>query len=247
MTSIAQLADTLSQAVPQFSAGAIALVDSPRSPIDIAVSRTGFVLRPPHLGGRVIDSALRRLITHLRAGGARPALTPLSLFPTPPIAHFAKHLRAPGCKPHLAAFGAEMFSGVLGNHSDGPAGAIFTRFMLAGFAAHRALAICGAEPWESYPDLAFRLWSRVAWLPPKGQRIAAIAARRRTILHLGRVLGCGGCGTIKRYDALDAAALALTVAAAKRRGAVLAIADAAEGRFMLGLDAPEARILGLDG
>jgi hypothetical protein len=251
MTSIAELAAELARAVPQFSAGAIALVDSPRSPINLkvslAVSRNGFVPRPPHLGGRAIDSALRRLIAHLRAGDARPALTPLSLFPTPPIAHFAGHLRAPGCKPHLAAFGAEMFGRLLGNDSGAPAGAIFTRFMLAGFATHRALTICGAAAWESYPDLAFRLWSRVARLPPKSQRAAAIGARRRTIRHLGRVLGCGGCGTINRYDALDAAALALTVAAAKRRGAVLTIADAAEGRFMIGLDAREARILGLGG
>jgi hypothetical protein len=183
----------------------------------------------------------------LRVGGARPALTPLSLFPTPPIAHFAVHLSAPGCKPHLAALGAEMFGRMLARDSDAPAGAIFTRFMLVGFAAYRALAMCGAAAWESYPDLAFRLWSRVPRLPPKGQRAAAIAARRRTILYLARVLDCGGCGTINRYDALDAAALALTVDAARQRGMVLALTDAAEGRFMIGLDAREARILGLGG
>jgi hypothetical protein len=79
------------------------------------------------------------------------------MFPTPRYEYFARCARDPRCKPHLKAIAAELFGALAGRRPvDGDArerapsgGAIFTRFMLAGFATYCALERLGVPAFES--------------------------------------------------------------------------------------------------
>jgi hypothetical protein len=255
-TACGTLAHRIKDAAPELDARAIALVDSPRWPRDLDWSR-GAHRRDPAPPGREVDAILRqifRTLVTVPAGKAVPAvklrIRGLSMFPTPPYDYFARCARDPRCKPHLSAIAAELF-GALSDHdgdAHGPApigGAIFTRFMLAGFATYRALELLGVQAFESYPDLQLRLSSRSTELPPKGQRAEALAARRRIVASLAAELRLHDAPVPTNLDQADAAALALAAAVSARHGALWVVSNPCEGRFMLALDARQARHLGL--
>jgi hypothetical protein len=258
------LASRLRHAAPDFGAGAIALVDSPRWPRDFDWSRgtRRRNLVPPE---REIDAALRHLFRSLSA--ARPNTHPaervdarrgkarmpgLSMFPTPRYGYFARCARDPRCKPHLKAIAAELFGALARRPVDTEArglapsgGAIFTRFMLAGFATYCALELLGVLAFESYPDLQLRLLSPSAKLPPKSRRAEALAARRRIVAELAIGLKFRDAPVPANLDQADAAALALAAASCARRGALWVVGNRCEGRFMLALDARQARQLAI--
>jgi len=157
------------------------------------------------------------------------------MFPTPDSAYFYAQIAAPSGKPHLRALGAAIFGATPSARA--PYGGSFTRFMLAGFAAYRALEKLGVSCFESYPDLQFRLWNGGRRLPSKisGGRAAALSARDRIVRELAVRLKIS-CGVSARsLDQADAAILALSAAAGLRRGGAVTIEHPAEGRFWLTL------------
>jgi len=230
--------------------GAIALVDSPRWPCDLDWSR-GAHLRDPTVKGRELDAILRRLFRALMAeasSGGKAA--GLSMFPTPRYSYFARCAADSRCKPHLRAVASEMFGellpiGVWPASAPG-GGAIFTRFMLIGFATYRALERLGVAAFESYPDLQFRLCSPLSPLPPKGRHAEAIAARRRIVARLAAENRIRAMPSPATLDQADAAVLALAAARAEKRGAMAVVSNPCEGQFMIALDRRQARRLGLD-
>jgi hypothetical protein len=127
-------------------------------------------------------------------------------------------------------------------------GALFTRFMIAGFAVHHALARIGVEACEGYPYLGFRLWmNRDDELPAKKKTLNSFAdalEARRRILHRITLPAKFKMAPPATYDEADAAILAITVAAGSRDGAIFQIRDRAEGRFIVALDRLDAAYLG---
>lgn len=248
--SIGSLADTLVDHVPELRAGAIAIVDSPRCPIDADCSQSHFPPRENPPGRRTIDSGLRALVHRLNENPARNRKTQLWLFPTPPMRYFAECVSHPACKPHLRSMGEQMFQPL-----KSPAqisarltgGALFTRFMIAGFAVHQALARIGVDAYEGYPYLGFRLWmTRNDELPAKKKTSNAFAfaiEARRKILDRITLPAKFKMVPPATYDEADAAILATTVAAASRDGSIFQIRDRAEGRFIVALDQIDAAYL----
>jgi hypothetical protein len=168
------------------------------------------------------------------------------MFPTPRFEYFARCAASPSCKPHLRALARELFADTFDGHGRGEAprgGAIFTRFMLSGFAAYRALERIGAAAYECYPDLQFRLWAHGSELPPKGDHRNALTVRTRINARIARNLGLRGAARIATMDQADAAILALSAAAALRFGMVAVIEEPAEGHFAVALGAAHARRL----
>jgi hypothetical protein len=244
---IAAIARRLVAEAPEL-ANAVAIVDSPAWPADLDLANPGATRhgwRPQD--GREIDRRLRLLVSELRAGGAFPALRPLALYPTPVADYFARQIASRGCKPHLRAIGSELFGTQVGRAPRRLIGGTFTRFMIVGFAAHRALGTAAAAVYEGYPDLQFRLWSNSPELPPKkGRRGSAgrprvtahgaLAVRLRLLEALAASLGMiDACEQVTTHDMADAAVLALCAAAARERGAIEAIDAPAEGQFLLAL------------
>jgi hypothetical protein len=221
--------------------GATVLVDSPRWPSDLDWSKAGVIAAPHSQRGREIDVGLRALVYTLRKG-VNSTLTTLSMFPTPPMRYFGAHLNSATCKPHLQMLGQALFGEAL-NRDCGPAsGGIFTRFMIAGFATYRALEAIGAEVYESYPDLQFKLWCRRHRLiSKKNCRSSALASRVRVLSALARRVGVSGSCLVQRLDEADAAILALSIIAARQYGATFMFENSYEGRFMVALDEPEAQ------
>jgi hypothetical protein len=240
-SALAQLAGALTAAIPPVSAPTIALVDSPRWPCDLDWSRPGMVRRSGHQSGRDIDRALRGLVSRLRRERAGNQLAPLSMFPTPRFDYFGARLASESCKPHLRAFGHELFGDALKENFGKLTGGTFTRFMIAGFATYRALGALGVESYESYPDLQFRLWSAETELPSKASKPSALRARQRVLAQLMARLELDGASGFPTLDAADAAILALSVAAAAREGAIVALDASAEGRFIVALGAADAK------
>jgi hypothetical protein len=246
--AIGELSRRLLAAAPELGeSGAIAMVDSPRWPRDLDLStREGDSdLRccGSASASRTIDVALRALVNDLglRKSDGRPFR--LSLFPTPPLMYFAAVVRDPGCKPHLAALGNTLFDRMLDRFEAGTApvgGRIFTRFMIAGFAAYKALERIGVESYEAYPDLAFRLWANGIDIPPKSAGKRALEVRAQIDRRLADELGCDGAKDIATFDGADAAVIPLSAARADRTGAIVVLEDSREGRFALALDAVQA-------
>jgi len=115
-------------------------------------------------------------------------------------------------------------------------GWLFTRFMLAGFATHRALEQLGVDTFESYPYLVFSLWKAASErLPPKSDRRAASKARRAILARLTR--SCRLTAPVaKSLDEADAAVLAVTAhLSATGRGGALTFHSQVHGRFLLAL------------
>jgi hypothetical protein len=204
--------------------------------------------------GREIDVELRQIYRAQIATPDGKARKPgLSMFPTPRFDYFARCVRDPRCKPHLKAIARELFGQLLQPlEDDGDArepsasgGGTFTRFMLAGFATYRALERLGVPAFEAYPDLQLRLSSPLTHLPPKKLHAEALAARRRVVASLAAQLGLRATPEPANLDQADAAALALAAATSAGNGALWVVNNPCEGRFMLALDAGQARRLGL--
>jgi hypothetical protein len=258
-TACGALAQRIKDAAPELDERATALVDSPRWPRDLDWSR-GTHKRDPAPRGREVDAVLRqifRTLVAVPAGKAVPAdkgvpavkvrMRGLSMFPTPRYDYFARCARDLRCKPHLSAIAAELFGALLNDDGDArglapSGGAIFTRFMLAGFATYRALELLGVEALESYPYLQLRLSPSTA-LPPKKQRAKALAVRRDIVASLAARLRLRDTPVPANLDQADAATLALAAAVAARSGTLWVISNPCEGRFMLALDARQARHL----
>lgn len=114
------------------------------------------------------------------------------------------------------------------------------RFMLAGFAAHAALAIRQVRAFECYPDMEFRLWSGCARLASKARRNEALAVRRTICAKLARIAGVSLREMPRTLDQADAAVLALSAAAATKRGAIVELDNQAEGKFLVAFETPQA-------
>lgn len=244
--TVGALTRRLVAAMPTLREGAIVLVDSPRCPRVSRPSRRKPAVRSPRPSGRKIDRRLRQLVRALDAAGGKRIVGGLSMFPTPPIDYFACCAESAACKPHLRAIALSLFGSRVGPASSQKRlrpGLLFTRFMLAGFAAYPALEALGAKPFEAYPDLAFRLWAEGIRLAPKSQKAQALAARRRINAHLARRLGLEPVTPAATLDQADAAVLALSAAIAAREGALAIIEAPEEGRFMVALDTEKARLL----
>jgi Protein of unknown function (DUF429) len=236
---IERLAARLISALPELRR-AVVMVDSPRWPRDLNRSRPN--QKPRERAARLLDSALRTLANNLRELGANPALSPLSMFPTPPMRYFGSHLNSTTCKRHLQCLGRALFGHALDAEFGPAAGGIFTRFMVAGFATYRALELLSVDAYEAYPDLQFRLWSSNSALPPKasGQRPTALTARLRVVKQLARTMDIAEYGMIHRLDEADAAVLVLSAAAARHRGAIIVLEHPREGQFAVALSAADA-------
>ncbi len=190
------------------------------------------------------------MLRRLNENPARDRKTRLWLFPTPPMRYFAACVLDPACKPHLHLMAEQMFrppksSAHIPVRLTG--GALFTRFMIAGFAVYQALARIGVEAYEGYPYLGFRLWmSTDDELPAKKKTsnayVDALEARRKILqrITLSAKFKMNPPGT---YDEADAAILATTAAAASRDGSIFQIRDRAEGSFIVALDRIDATYL----
>jgi hypothetical protein len=248
--SVAALADLLVDRIPELRADAVAIVDSPRCPIDTDCSQSHFAPRENPPARRAIDSGLRAMVNRLNENPARARKTQLWLFPTPPTRYFTECVLHPACKPHLRSMGEQMFR-PLESPAQIPArltgGALFTRFMIAGFAVYQALATIGVHAYEGYPYLGFKLWmARDDELPVKKKTSNAYATAleaRRRILHRITLPAKFKMAPPATYDQADAAILATTVAAASRDGSIFQIRDRAEGRFIVALDRTDAAYL----
>jgi hypothetical protein len=217
---------------PDANSSWLALIDSPRWPVDLDCSSRAVIARDPAPTGRILDRALRAMLS----ASARHSAIRLSMFPTPRLAYFTKCANAPACKVHLAAAYRQLFNGApaapLANASTRVAGGNFTRFMLAGFLTFRVWQELGAQTLEAYPDLQFRLSSRAAILPKRAGK-AALAARVSVLKRMRRSLGIAKTPLPATHDQADAEILALSAVLAARRGLLAALEHPAEGRFLL--------------
>ena len=182
---------------------------------------------------------LRRAVAAINRARSPAEYVRLSLFPTPAANYFARCAGAATCKPHLIRIARELRLTDKGTTS-APRGRgwLFTRFMLAGFATHRALDQLGVDTFESYPYLVFSLWKGVSErLPPKSDRRAASKARQAILARLTR--SCGLTAPVaKSLDEADAAVLAVTAhLSASGRGGALTFYSHRHGRFLLALSA----------
>jgi hypothetical protein len=231
---IAWLAADLKEKAPMLRRGAIAIVDSPAaSRIDSARERA-------------IDSRLRALVAQINSVKTREDRIVLAMFPTPTRKTFAQFAAALDCKPHLRYFalaliGRQRTAAAFRAGRDArrhSGGRIFTRFMLAGFATHRALALLGVDTFEGYPYLAFCFWKRPGVrLPPKRER-GALAARLKILDEVISHAGIGALPPPTSIDFADAAALATSAAAARISGSIFSISHPAEGRLLVALPRP---------
>jgi hypothetical protein len=224
------IGDRIMAAAPIDLRGGVALVDSPRAPRDVDCSGPKMVARRDAPSGRLIDAALRDLLRRESKGT-------ISMFPTPRTEYFAGCIASAACKPHLRAIGEELLASVIevrgakADASKSIVGGTFTRFMLAGFGVFPALEELGIRAFESYPDLAMRLWSEGELLPPKKLRGEALRVRASICARLASVVGIRKYRIPTTLDEADAAVLALSAAASSDAGALIELHCPAEGRF----------------
>jgi hypothetical protein len=235
---ITMLRDLLFATLDRFSRPLVALIDSPRAPCDCDCR--SLATPPPTSSQPALPNSCRLLDDHIRAFARRlntPEYPlPLSLFPTPPLDYFRRCLHDPQCKPHLRALGRDLFGSSPPQIRSAPrGGAIFTRFMLSGFAAYRALDSLGVTTFEAYPDLQFRLSRRDRPLIPKRHRTAAFADRLATTHEIAALMAIDGVDQIRTLDQADATILALSARLVLDRGLLAIIAVPAEGRFAIAL------------
>jgi hypothetical protein len=252
---LAALAERLSEALTASDAPIIAFIDSPRWPSDCDCRKSSLHLRRGHSGGRHLDASLRTIVRSLATASAGDSALRLSLFPTPHHDYFLRCIADHACKPHLRALGRQVFAcdTPLPSHNGPHGGAIFTRFMLIGFAAYRALDAIGVTAFEAYPDLQFRLWRDDHPLAPKSAGRIALANRSRILATLAAALRLATPGQIPQQiakqintmDEADAAILALSARAALDHGAIALIDEPEEGCFAIPLQGQQAASLGL--
>ncbi len=159
------------------------------------------------------------------------------MFPTPAFAYFTGQLNRDGCKPHLLALGRDLFPSAPSPKGEAKGGT-FTRFMIAGFATYRALSALGAESFEGYPDLQFRLWNASRALPSKsGGRSIALARRREIVAEVAKLNDCTGHERIHSLDEADATILALSGIVTAAHGTHVIVEHRAEGRLLVAFQA----------
>ena len=237
------LRERIAAAAPELGRGALAIVDSPRWPRDRALDSNH--VRPARTS-RDLDQVLRGLVAVLAASA--PALGRLAMFPTPPADYFLRCIADARCKPHLRALGCALFAPPRRREQraavQAPVGGgrLFTRFMIAGFAAYRALEAEGVEVCESFPDLQFRLVAPTLRLLPKSAGRKALAMRQRIVARLASAVEVEAAAPAS-LDFADAAILALGALQAGRVGALIELNSADEGRFVLGLGPAQRRTL----
>jgi hypothetical protein len=224
--TVSQIADRIRHAVPELRRGAIALVDSPRTPNAYASQRD-------------LDIALRVAIAAINRSRSAAERITLALFPTQPREYFVRCVNDRNCKPHLIDIARQVLGVARKPAAVSPqrgGGWIFTRFMLAGFAAHRALERLGVDTFEAYPYLAFATWkNKRELLPPKSAHGAALIARQKIFERLARECRLG-TEIPRTLDHADAAILAITARlSACDRGSTLLFESAEHGRFVLAL------------
>ncbi|HTT77856.1 MAG TPA: DUF429 domain-containing protein [Candidatus Binataceae bacterium] len=255
---LSALAGRLSRALAESDEPIIAFIDSPRWPSDCDCRVSSSLhFRRDHQGGRRIDAQLRAVVRSLSASSMAGPAPRLALFPTPRHDYFVRCIRDRTCKPHLKAIGRQLFGLEPSDATtEGPrGGAIFTRFMLSGFATYRALEAIGAATFEAYPDLQFRLWRGHHPLAPKSAGRIALANRTEILAALALKLANKGqiykrltaeiTAQITTIDQADATILALSACAALDHGLIAFVEDPEEGRFALPLQKCHADTLGL--
>jgi hypothetical protein len=226
---VESIARLVAYAVGSELRGAVALVDSPRTPRDIDCSGAKMIERANAPATRIIDASLRTLL-HATFNGT---MRPLSMFPTPLASYFAGCIAHHLCKPHLRAIAEELLD-LRGVATRGKiAGGTFTRFMLAGFAVFPALERLGIRAFEAYPDLQMRLWSDGVELPPKRNRAEAIRVRRSICAWLAGIVGVTDFEAPRTLDEADAGVLALSAAASASTNSLIELHCAPEGRFAI--------------
>ena len=234
---VESLAKRVVNAVGRNLRGALALVDSPRTPRDIDCSGAKIRMRIEAPRARVIDTSLRELLRARFDGTMRS----LSMFPTPLASYFAACAAQRECKPHLRAIAEEILTSAIriprSMKSESLAGGTFTRFMLVGFAVFPALERMGVRAFEAYPDLQMRLWSDGIELPPKSLRAEALRARTSISAQLAGIVGVSNYQAPTTLDEADAAVLALSAAASSSTRSLIELHCPAEGRFAVGFKA----------
>jgi len=221
---VSQVADSIGRVVPELRCGGIALVDSPGAPNAYASQRD-------------LDVALRATISIINRGRSAGERITLALFPTPTVDYFARCANDRACKPHLIAIARNVLGAAPGRIAFRRAGGwLFTRFMLAGFAAHRALEQLGVDAFEAYPYLAFAMWKKSSeLLPPKSVHRAALSARQKIVARLTHECALR-TEVPQTLDQADAAVLAITARLSARDDErTMFFASSAHGRFMLAL------------
>ena len=220
--------------------GAVALVDSPRTPRDVDCSGAKMILREDAPRARVIDASLRELLRTTFSGTMRS----LSMFPTPLASYFAGCAADPRCKPHLRAIAIELFAPIIpiarATKIKSLTGGTFTRFMLAGFATFPALEQLGVRAFEAYPDLQMRLWSAGTALPSKKVRAEALRVRQSICARLAEIIAVTSYSPPTTLDESDAAVLALSAAASAAGGALFELHCPPEGRFAVAFEAAKS-------
>ena len=195
------------------------------------------------------------MVRSLTAASAGDSALRISLFPTPRHDYFLRCIGDHACKPHLRALGRQLFAcdpPLQSNNGPG-GGAIFTRFMLIGFAAYRALDAISVKAFEAYPDLQFRLWRDDQPLAPKSAGRIALANRSQILATLAATVKPAFPSRIPEQiatqivtmDQADAAILALSARAALDRGVIAQIGEPEEGCFAIPLQSRQAVSLGL--
>jgi hypothetical protein len=187
--------------------------------------------RAPDEGGHELKNAPLRQSSRYRIR--------LAMFPTPQFDYFIRCAADSRCKPHLRAFAqAILGTGATRSLATIPRGGgqLFTRFMLGGFAAFRALERLAVESFESYPYVVFALWKNAGeGLSPKYPRLPALRARQAIIARLADEAEIA-VPSPHTLDQADAAVLAITAHLATRaaNGAFLLKSDM-HGSFFLAL------------
>lgn len=232
------LAARIADVSPLLHRGATAFVDSPRVPLDANCAGAKMLPRTDVPTGRLIDSTLR----HVLRCFSNDTMRPLSMFPTPRAAYFARCILSRDCKPHLRVIGEELLGSMidLRRGSSAPpirGGVLFTRFMLVGFAAFLALEAIGIHAFECYPDLQFRLWSGGREVPSKRLRSEALRIRTLICARLARTVGLARFESPVTLDQADAAVVALSAAASATSNSLIEIRCAPEGRFAVAFPA----------
>jgi hypothetical protein len=230
------LSERLAVACPDAGPQWLALIDSPRWPRDLDLSKPTICRRDPEPAGRSLDRALREM---LRDSDDYKAMR-LSMFPTPKLEYFRKWAGAARCKAHLRAIYCILFEPQLVGSTtsvtidaSGPTqGGTFTRFMLAGFLTFRVWEALGIPTLEAYPDLQYRLWSS-SRIAPKREGAAAFETRLEVLPKLRRTLGIAPAPPAYGLDQADAEVMASTAMIAGVRGSLASLEHPAEGRFLI--------------
>jgi len=139
---------------PELRAGAVAIVDSPRCPIDTDCSQSHFAPRENPPARRAIDSGLRAMVNRLNENPARARKTQTVAVSDAADEIFHRMRTSSRMQVGILRSMGEQLFRPLESPAQIPArltgGALFTRFMIVGFAVYQALATIGVDAYEGY-------------------------------------------------------------------------------------------------